>query len=135
MEAENTMALLLSKIMERVAYHRDSFRAFWGQGMTPDERISAMNAYKITLPNGEKVPASGVYLAFAQENYRQLESIAAILKIDLTDLIAPEHFMPPRELIPNADGTVTLGPPADGCDAWGNLIPIPEPEPAQDPAE
>jgi hypothetical protein len=133
MEAENTMALLLSKIMERVAYHRDSFRAFWGAGMTPDERIAALNAYTITLPNGEQVPASGVYLAFASENIRQLANIAAILKVDLTDLIAPEHFIPPRELIANTDGTVSLGPPADGFDAWGNPIPIPEPQP--EPAE
>ena len=44
--------------------------------------------------------------------------------------------MPRREFVPHEGGTVTLAPPADGYDAWGNLIPVPDPqdvEPTPDP--
>ena len=127
LEAEATMVRILSEIANRVNYHEAGFRAFWGAGETPDARVDALNSQRVNLANGESVPAAGIYLAFASENLRHLATLAGIISQPLDSLIDPSSYAPPRTLTANPDGTVTLGPILDGCDAWGNALPVEAP--------
>jgi hypothetical protein len=69
-------------------------------------------------------------LAAASENVDHLTKLAAFLGKELTDLIPLSLILPRREFIVDTEtGHVNLGPPAEGHDAWGRLIPEPEPEP------
>ena len=106
-----------AEFSHRVQMHRQQFRVIWrNPNITPDEIMAGLGTQAATI------------LAAASESIQHLGRLATIIGKDVTDFIPPEDFTPPRELIPNADGTVTIAPPADGFDAWGNPIPEPEPE-------
>ena len=105
----------------RVNDHKVFFRALWKQQpTTPDAILDAMG------------PHAPVLLAAAIENLEHITRMAAAVGKTLHDFIAPEDYQPPRAFIIGQDG-ITLAPPAEGFDAWGNPIPEPEPEPEPEP--
>jgi hypothetical protein len=69
-------------------------------------------------------------LATASENLTGFARLATLAGKTLNDVIAPTDYMPRRQFLVDAEtGAVTLAPPADGFDAWGRPIVIPEEEP------
>jgi hypothetical protein len=76
--------------------------------------------------------ARGVeFLTFAGVNVGQFAELAAADQTKLSDLMPDSEWMPRLPLVPNADGTVTVGA-VDGLDAWAR--PLPEPTDQTDPA-
>lgn len=103
---------------QMIEIHRAGFFKVWrNPNVTPDAILAALgsNAWRL--------------LSAAQVSVTNLQAIAAITSNTIDDIMPREWWYPPREFIPHDDGTVTLAPPADGFDAWGNPIPEPQPEP------
>lgn len=122
-EAEAIIDGVNAQIESRVKFHITGFRQFWGPGETPDARLAAMGT------------RAKIYHSLAKENLEHIARMAAILGGTLHDYIAPELYVPPRAFVFAEDGSGTLEPPAEGFDAWGNLIPEPEPEPEPEEEE
>jgi len=122
-EAQRIAEMLLHKInaslAERVHEHCANYAAFWDSAETPDSIIAAMGNN------------AALFLMSAKENIEHIGRLAALVEKQVTDFIAPENFMPRRELIIAPDGSATIAAPAAGFDAWGRPIPEPEPEPEQ----
>lgn len=110
-EAGQMLHALNATLAQRVHDHKVFYRKFWKSTVTPDALLVAMGAY------------AGVLLGAAGENLEHISRLAAIVGKTLHDFIAPEDYEPPRAFVVT-DGVVTLAPPADGYDAWGNLIPV-----------
>lgn len=119
--AEHMLHKLNATLAERVNDHRVFFRQFWASDETPDSILAEMGAY------------APVLLAAAGENLNHIGRLAGIVGKTLFDFLTPEEYEPRRAFVIGADG-ITLAPPADGYDAWGRLIPVPETEP-EIPAE
>jgi hypothetical protein len=114
--AERLLARLNAEIGRRSEQHASDFHAFWDDPIcTPDEILAAM---------GDAAP---IMLATASENLEGFTRLAALVGKTLNDVIAPADYMPRRQFIVDEQtGAVTLAPPADGFDAWGRPIVIPE---------
>jgi hypothetical protein len=106
-------------LAERIHRHRAGFSKFWDNPLvTPDEILVGWG------------PRAVYMLMAASESLQHIGRLAGIIGKTLDDFIAMEHYEPRRQFIPAQDGTVTLAPPADGFDAWGNPIPTsPDPLP------
>jgi hypothetical protein len=105
--------------------HKVFFRALWKQQpTTPDAILEAMG------------PHAPVLLAAAIENLEHIGRLATAVGKTLHDFISPGDYQPPRLFSADEDGNlvitevggITLEPPAEGFDAWGDAIPEPEPE-------
>jgi hypothetical protein len=103
-------------LAQRVFDHQSGFRLFWESSETPDAILAALGV------NAQLV------LAAAGENVNHLTRLAAFAGKQLSDFLSDSEWIPPREFVPGLNGTMTLTPPAEGFDAWGNAIPTPEPE-------
>ena len=102
------------EITGRVARYQTNHWAFWGRfdELTPDEVLVAMG--NAALP----------WLLFVRAERASFEAFAALAGTNLVGLIGEPFTDPPRAFqIDPQTGAVTLGPPADGHDAWGRLIP------------
>ena len=120
--AENLLDGLTPERERLIEHHAREFAKVWrNTRVTPDEILAAMGDEAHLLLKGSRCSVAN------------LMAIAAINGKTIDDIMPRSDWYPPREFIEHEDGTVTLGPPADDSDAWGNLIPIQEPEP--EPAE
>jgi hypothetical protein len=114
--AQDLLAGLDPERARLIEHHAREFAKVWkNPRVTPDEILAAMGTNAILLLQG------------AQCSVANLAAIAAIQGKAITDIIPLADFYPPREFIPLPDGTVTLAPPADGFDAWGNPLPVETP--------
>ena len=127
--AENLFAHLSPEVERRKAIHRPLYQGFWNSPETPDAILAEMSSHVVTLHNGSTTTRAKLMLQMAGENVESMARIAAFIGCGLSDLLPDAEWMPRRAFVVHADGTVTLAPPAEGYDAWGNLIPILEPEP------
>lgn len=108
--AENLLAGMNAEMARRVEYHAVEFHRFWDSPETPDAIAEAMGEH------------GKIFLDAAQENLRNIGTLAAMVGKALDDAIAPEHYMPRREI--TLDGNrLVLAAPAPGHDAWGRPIP------------
>ncbi len=105
-----------ASLAQRVFDHQSGFRAFWESSETPDAILEALGT------NAQLV------LAAAGENINHIGRLAAFAGKTVSDFLSDSEWMPRRDFVPGSNGTMTLAPPADGFDAWGNAIPTPEPE-------
>jgi hypothetical protein len=112
--ARTVKRLLISTInaelVRRVHTHIDGVRLFWKSECTPDELVEELGT------------DAGPIVEASRANLRNLSDLAELVGLTLNNLMHPEDYLPPREITVNADGTVTLAPPAEGFDAWGNPI-------------
>lgn len=116
---------LANKALSDFVYaHKSGFREFWSDpNETPDEKCAAMGVYALG------------YLTLAGASIAAMQGFAGAVGKDLTELILPEEWMPKREFVVEMidgapTGRISLAPPAEGFDAWGNPIPPDvEPEP------
>lgn len=114
---------LNAELLRRVSVHKRNFSGFWDESPTPDELLEAMGDKAQTI------------LSVAGENVDHIQRLAAILGLTLADLLPAEYWQPRRAFVPGPNGTLTLAPPAEGYDAWGRLIPVPEPIIEPEPVE
>lgn len=81
----------------RAGAHRNCFHSFWSHGSaTPDEILEAMGT------------DAARWLAVAGLSVRQVDEMARVRGRDVTDVLAPEDFTPPRAFVVHGDGSVTL---------------------------
>lgn len=119
--AKSELAHINSELSRRVQFHETHFDTFWGSECTPDQILASM---------GTK---AAFWLDCAGENVAHVARLAARAGKELTDFLPLGKWQPRRAFVVAEDGTVTLAPPADGFDAWGN--PIPEPPNPEPPTE
>lgn len=110
--AEQLLANLNASLAQRIHDHQLNFRIFWesGDGESPDEIAAALGT------NGT------IFLDAAAENLRHLSALAQRVGKTLNDFLPPQSYLPRREIVANDDGTLTLLPPPEGYDAWGQPI-------------
>lgn len=128
--AENLFAHLSPEVERRKAIHRPLYQGFWNSPETPDSILAEMSSHVVTLHDGTTTTRAKLMLQMAGENVESMGRIAAFIGCELSDLLPDAEWMPRRAFVVHEDCTVTLAAPAEGFDAWGNLIPTPEPEPA-----
>ena len=128
--AEKMLFNLNASLAERIHDHKVNYNLFWNSSETPDKILEELNALKNERGNGAQI-----MLASASENLEHIGKLAALIGKTLTDALDDNYWKPRREFIINANGTITLAKPAEGYDAWGRLIPVPEPEPAPEVIE
>lgn len=130
-EAERIAAEMLdgfnAAFRQLVDNHRRFYLRFWSSSTTPDEILETMGTDAIRM------------VQVAGQNVGNMHALAAIMGKSIDDFLPPEFYAPRREfVVETADGQptgrVTLAPPADGHDAWGNPPP-PEPELEPDPID
>lgn len=98
-----------------IEHHYREFCKVWkNPRITPDAIIAAMGTDAWRM------------LAAARVSVQNICNIAAITGNTIDDVMPREWWYPPRNFVQHEDGSVTLDPPADGFDAWGNQIPQPE---------
>lgn len=127
--AENLFAHLSPEVERRKAIHHSLYQGFWNSPEPPDEILAEMSSHVVPLHDGSTTTRAKLMLQMAGENVESMARIAGFIGCELNDLLPESEWMPRRAFIPQLDGTVTLAPAAEGYDAWGNLIPLPEPEP------
>lgn len=111
LRAENLMLAANQQLEARINAHRNMYSDFWdAYNATPDEIVAAMGT------------SATAFLAIAQESVEHIARLAAVVGKQLTDFFPAEDWQPRRELIPHEDGTVTIGPPAEGMDLHGKPI-------------
>jgi hypothetical protein len=110
-EAGLMLHTLNATLAQRVHDHKDFYRKFWYSTVSPDDLLVAMGEYALVL------------LGAAQENLEHISRLAGIVGKTLHDFILPEDYEPKRAFVVT-DGVVTLAPPAEGYDVWGNLVPV-----------
>ena len=130
--AENLFAHLSPEVERRKAIHRALYNGFWNSPETPDAILAEMSAHIVILTDDTTTTRAMLMLQMAGENVESMARIAAFIGCELSDLLPDAEWMPRRAFVVHEDATVTLAPPAEGHDAWGNPIPIIEP--ALDPA-
>lgn len=119
---------LLGQLKDRCNVHIRNFVSLWDESLTPDAILANM------AERAQKI------IGCAGENKDHIERVSIILGVDLEELLPAKYWQPRRAFIPGPNGTMTLAPPADGYDAWGRLVPVPEPiiedspEPVEDPS-
>ena len=103
---------------EAVARHKELYKSFWDSPAKPAEILVEM---------GNNASA---WLASASASIQQIATLATIGGVTLTDLIAPEYYVPRMPLTAHNDGTVTIEQ-INGLDPWGRPIPqhVPTPDP------
>lgn len=84
--AEDLLLGLNSELARRVDYHKDCFTKFWDGEATPDEIAEKMG------DNGK------LFIDSASENLRGIATLAAMVGKTLDDAIAPEFYVPRREI-------------------------------------
>ena len=99
----------------RIDNHSKIYHKFWDSELTPDEILNALN---------ERGLANHV-LTFASTNITHFAEFAEKAGKTLDDIIDESEWKPRRAFTVNGN-EVGLEPPADGYDAWGNLIPVVE---------
>lgn len=125
--AADILASSNEEMQHRISNHRLGFDKFWkSQPVTPDDILAALS-YEDALK----------MLQASRLNLENLAALASLNGLTLIEVFPPEGWNPPREFVVT-DTRITLGPPAEGFDAWGELIPVPpvvvEPEtPSEDP--
>jgi hypothetical protein len=109
-----------AQLAELVHQQKAGYAEFWDASETPDAIIAGMRT------NAAKA------IGAASRVIDLIADLAPLLGTSLAEALPAEHWMPRREIIFAGDGSATLAPPADGFDAWGRLIPVPEPEPVEE---
>jgi hypothetical protein len=112
--AENILIGLNEELQKRIATHRRNFLSFWASAATPDDILLAMEMNAV------------IFLQAASENVQHIGRLAAIVGKEITDFLPIEYWQPKRAFVVSELGVVTLEAPAEGFDAWGNMIPVVE---------
>lgn len=115
--AESEIARINAMLSSRIADHRERFLAFWeNPSSTPDAILAALG------------PAAPAWLAAATESIEHLARLAALGGQSLSDVLAPEYYVPRRAFLIAPDGTISLAPapPAPALP----IDPLPDPAPA-----
>lgn len=118
--AINELAHVNASLARRIEEHTTRFGAFWRTyDFTPDDLLLQFGTSAI------------IWLQAAAESVDHINRLAGIVGKTIAGYMATSDYVPPRSFLVSATGTVTLEPPADGYDAWGRLIPVPQPEPVE----
>jgi hypothetical protein len=119
--ANGELAHVNSALQRRIDEHKTRFGAFWRTyDYTPDDILINFGSNAL------------VWLQAASESVDHINRLAELDGKTIADFMPSTDYVPPRDFIVDAQGGVTLAPPADGYDAWGRLIPVP-PEPTPEP--
>jgi hypothetical protein len=106
------LANLNLTLQARVVNHVENYRAFWCDPLvTPDELLVAIGDDNARL-----------FLAASRENLRHIAGLAELAGRTLNDLIPPAFYEPRRAFVEVEGQPLSITPPADGFDAWGNAI-------------
>lgn len=99
--------------------HARIFNLLWSDPHhTPDALLAQMQE------QGDDIKM----LTFAARNIAHIAGIATDGSIPLETLISEADYQPRRAFAMTPEGQLYLEAPAEGYDAWGRLIPVPEPE-------
>lgn len=109
-EVEDFLATTESMLARRVEDHKTLYHRFWDSPHTPDALLAEMGANALPM------------LLAARENLESIERLAILGGEVLTDYIPASSCEPRRDFLVAENGTVTLSPPAEGFDAWGDPV-------------
>lgn len=110
-----------AEFWRRIHNHQRDWSVFWNSPVTPDEILAEMGTKGKQFVAGSRKSLGDIFGLVAL-----IEPDTELFPAKLEELFPQATWYPRRELIEHEDGTVTLAPPAEGHDAWGN--PIPEEE-------
>lgn len=113
--AINELAHVNSALQRRIDEHKTRFNSFWRTyTYTPDVILVNYGTNAV------------IWLQAAAESVNHINRLATIVGKTINDYLDVADYVPPRAFIVSETGVVTLSAPAEGYDAWGRLIPVPE---------